>query len=64
MVCNNCSLCAYLKCIPNKKKELINFLDISSKNNYINYKTESYAYNEGNKCRQSGTVTYYIVNII
>ena len=20
MVCNNCSLCAYLKCIPNKKK--------------------------------------------
>jgi hypothetical protein len=64
IVCNNCNLCDYLKCIPNKKEKLINFLDISSKNNYINYTTETYAYNEGIKCRQSGSVTYYIVNII
>jgi hypothetical protein len=53
-----CKICKWTSKIQNKIKELNNFL----KNNNIKYKYTNYEYNDGNKCRQKGIFSYYIIN--
>ena len=63
VVCNKCNICDYLKCIPYKKKRLLSFLNDLAKDNFIDYESVTYPYDDGKLCRQSGTFTYYIISL-